>query len=251
MSRAERRAKARAKAKRRQELERRHRQNPPLLPPRVSRILSLSLIAVVVLGLGTWGVWSGLAGRAAATRVLKVVNGENITQGELTRRANVLRFLSGIASPLDEQTTAFLLDGLVDERLIAAEAGRRGLDVTDEELQQDMDKVVESLKTLYGSVLKVTVQRLRLGVSEADVVAYERITLIKNKLYQAVTADAEVTEQDIQDLYQKQKETLDKQGLSLEDARDKLTADALQAKKEEIYAGFLDSLRAQATIANP
>lgn len=250
MSRTERRAKQRAAARRKQMVESRGRTRTTFLPPRVSRIINLTLVGGLVLGLAGWGVYSLITGRATAAKVLKTVNAVNISQHELDTRTRILQFANDLKTVSAETKTA-ILDSLVDEQLVLAEAAARNLVPTDQEIKDNETQQASALKTLYTTTLRITVARLRYGVSSSDLAAYVRNQVLNEKLYAAVTADTTVTEPDIVAFYEQYKETLDAQGLSLQDVRDTLGQEILQQKRSEVYFGFLQTLRSRATIADP
>ena len=250
MSRTERRAKQRAAARRKQMVASKERTRTTFLPPRVSRIINLTLVIGLVLGLAGWGVYSLITGRAAAAKVLKTVNAVNITQHELDTRIKILEFVNDLKKGVEEPTKPLILDSLVDEQLLA-EAAARNLVPTDQEIKDNETQQASALKTLYTTPLRITVARLRYGVSSDDLAAYVRNQVLNEKLYTAVTADTAVTEPDIVAFYEQYKETLDAQGLSLQDVRDTLGQEILQQKRSEVYSGFLQTLRAKATIADP
>ena len=250
MSRTERRAKQRAAARRKQMVASRGRTRTTFLPPRVSRIINLTLVIGLVLGLAGWGVYSLITGRAAAAKVLKTVNAVNITQHELDTRTRILQFANDLKTVSAETKTA-ILDSLVDEQLVLAEAAARNLVPTDQEIKDNETQQASALKILYTTTLRITVARLRYGVSSGDLAAYVRNQVLNEKLYTAVTADTAVTEPDIVAFYEQYKETLDAEGLSLQDVRDTLGQEILQQKRSEVYSGFLQTLRAKATIADP
>ncbi len=246
MSRASRRARQRALAKRQERLKGRRR-SAPALPRKATLTIILATIAVVLLGGGAVAYTSYRAGN----QVLQTVDGQNITQRDLARREHVMTFLYGLKPPLDAETKKAFLDTMVDDRLIAAEAKTRGLTVTDQDLADLTAQYSDSLAVVYKTNLGITVARLRLGVTQADLTDYLRLQILAQKLYGAVTADVTVTEADIQALYQKRKETLDAQGLSLDQARETLTQEALTQKRGDTYTQYLKDLRSRATLAGP
>ena len=250
MSRTERRAKQRAAARRKQMVASRERTRTTFLPPRVSRIINLTLVIGLVLGLAGWGVYSLITGRAAAAKVLKTVNAVNITQHELDTRTRILQFANDLKT-VSAETKTVILDTLVDEQLVLAEAAARNLVPTDQDIKDNETRLASALKTLYTTTLRITVARLRYGVSSGDLAAYVRNQVLNEKLYTAVTADTTVTEPDIIAFYEQYKETLDAEGLSLQDVRDTLGQEILQQKRSGVYSGFLQTLRAKATIADP
>jgi len=246
MSRADRRARARTQARRRQQAEVKRRGGVAVLSPKARRIFTIVMAAIVVLGAGlAWGL-----SYVAGNEVVKTVNGQDITQRVVNQRTRILMFLYGLKE-VNAETSQALLDGLVDEELVTAEAQKRNLSVSQDELDQLTVQYTDGLATLYGSNLQITVQRLRLRVTAQALADYQRVQSYNGKLYEAVTADIEVTEVDIQALYVANKEALDQQGLSLEQVRDRLAEDALQQKRGEAYSQFLKDLRAAATIAGP
>lgn len=246
MSRADRRTKQRALAKRQEQLKGKRRRDPVL-----SRKVVLIIILAVVAVAGVGGGVLGYTGFKAGNQVLQTVNGENITRRDLTRREHVTMFLYGLKPPLDAQTSKAILDTMVDDKLITAEAEKRALTVTDQEITVLTTQYSDSLVIIYKTNLGITVSRIRLGVTQAQLTDYQRLQILSQKLYDAVTADVTVTEEDIQALYQQMKETLDAQGLSLEQARETLAQEALTQKRDDTYARFLTDLRSRATIAGP
>jgi len=244
MSRAERRHKARLQAKRK------YGRKKGFLSMRATRLVVLAMVVVLVLSITAWGFVSYTSNLEARRTVLRVVNGQEVTRFDLVRRANVLRYIYGL-SEIDPALEEALLEGLIDERLVAAEADGRGLAATEEDFAVLEQQIAAALDALYTSSLGATAQRIRLGVSQADLRAYEKSLILDGKLYEDVTAEVTVTEEDILALYQEYKETLDEAGLSLNEARDKLAEDALQKKRGEVYAAFLEELRARAVISTP
>ncbi|MEW6032498.1 MAG: SurA N-terminal domain-containing protein [Bacillota bacterium] len=245
MARAQRRRKVR-------ELREKERKGIGARGGRGTRIVALALVGAFLVGAGGWGAYTFLAGASGHDDVLYVVNGHEITRAELDRRVNVIRYLYGIGeSGITPDLRQALLEDLVDGYLVAAEAARRGITVDLAEARRLDEQFEMSLKVVHGSPLAITAARLRLRVRQSDVAAYRDALILNNKLYQAVTAEVTVTEEDILALYAELKETMDMAGLSLEEARDRLADEALQKKRGEVYLSFLAELRSRADIAGP
>ncbi|HCJ10307.1 MAG TPA: hypothetical protein DHW14_03990 [Clostridiales bacterium] len=246
MSRAARRRKQREEAK-----TRRHDRRG-FLRERGARLTALVLAVVLLASLGTWGVVSLHPDDTGLDTVLRVVDGRAITEGDLVRRENVLRYLYGLGrGDFDVTFRQALLEQLVDEYLVEAEAERRGLTVTAEDLAETRESFEQSLKMVYKTRLARSLARMRLGVTDEDLDRFARGQVYAQKLYQEVTAEVSVTEEDVLALYEEYKESLDEAGLSLEDVRDTLTQDALRKKREEAYSRLLMDLRAKAEISGP
>lgn len=247
MSRAERRARERAQAKKKKAGGRQRRAG---LSRRATRIVTWTLVAVFVLAAGGWGLYSYLASPLNSKRVVAVVNGSEITERDMARRENVFMFLSGLKS-LDPDTKKTIRDEVIQDYLIREEANRRGITASDQDVKDLTKQYEASLKILYKSSLNITVQRIRLRVGAQDIEDYIKASVINRKLYQAVTAQVTVTDADILALYQQYKDLLDKEGLSYEQAKDRLAPDALDKKRGETYTRFLDELKAKAVISTP
>jgi parvulin-like peptidyl-prolyl isomerase len=246
MSRAARRRKQREQAK----TGRQDRKG--LLRERGTRLTALVLAVALLASLGTWGVVSLYPDDAGPGTVLRVVNGQAITERDLIRRENVLRYLYGLGrGAFDAALREALLEQLVDEHLVEAEAERRGLTVTDEDLAQTREGFEQSLEMAYKTRLARSLAKMRLRVTDEDLDRFARGQVYAQKLYQEVTAEVSVTEEDILALYEEYKESLDEAGLSLEDVRDTLTQDALREKREEVYSRLLMDLRAKAEVSGP
>jgi hypothetical protein len=246
MSRADRRARARAQARRRQQTDARRRGGASILSPKIRRIITIVLVVSAVLGAGAWWGVSYVAGN----KTVKAVNGQVITQREVDLRVRMLMFLYGMKK-VSAETRQAVIDSMVEEELVRAEIDKRGLSISQEDLDRLTKQYSEALTSLYGSNLNITTQRLRLRVPAQALIDYQRSQIRGTKLYEAVTAAVTVTEADIQAAYAANKEALDQQGLSLDQVRDRLAQDALGQKRGETYSQFLKDLQSAATITGP
>jgi len=216
------------------------------LPRRARLAIALATVAVLVLTVGAV-VWTWYA---AAHRVVVTVDGKQFTERDLNRRVNLFKFLYG-TDYVGPETRKALQDSLVDEYLVVREASGRGLTVTDEEVAETLEEEEARLVEFYGSEFRLTVARLSRGLRLSDIIAYERGQLLRLKLYEEVTRDVTFTEEEVLELYQQYKETLDQQGLSLADVRERLVQELLTSKKLKAFADFREQLRAQAAVVEP
>jgi|GEM_PF-2112090 len=100
---------------------------------------------------GRWGVWllaAGLvlalgafpAGSEIVDRIVAVVNDEVISQSELEMMIRSLQFKPGMESKAkDKAFQREILEALIDQKLANAEAKRRGLSVSDKEVQAALE----------------------------------------------------------------------------------------------------------------
>ncbi|MBN1977523.1 MAG: SurA N-terminal domain-containing protein [Anaerolineae bacterium] len=101
-------------------------------------------VAVLVVGLLSYGLFGERLIRqyiilpARLRDPVAIVDGEPITAGDLRERIDFLQRFYMMALP--EGQTGFVLDMLVQERLLAQELARRGLAVTDEAVQRRVEE---------------------------------------------------------------------------------------------------------------
>ncbi len=91
-------------------------------------------------------------------RVLVIINEDVITQSEFDyRRATVVGDLNAAGRPIPPNLNKQLLDTMVSDRLQVQEAQRRGIDVSDEELQQALGRFAAQ-QNLTTAQLKQSVE---------------------------------------------------------------------------------------------
>lgn len=246
MSRAERRRKEREQTRRKDTAR------GGLWSHRTTRLVTLITAVALVLGLGAWGGHYFTSEPTGTDEVLRVVNGREITDRDLVSRINVIRYLYKLdREHIDEALSQQILENLIDEDLLEAEAARRGIEITDEDLADSTEQFDSTLQLLYKTGLNQTVHRLRLRVTEDQIVDYQRGVILTSKIYVDVTKGVVATDEDILALYEEYKEELEEAGLSFEEAKETLAQDALQQKQSEVYAAFLNELRNAAEITVP
>ncbi len=153
-------------------------------------ILLLSLTGLLLwhggLSLGSLSLDS-ILGRPAA-----VINGEPIARADLKKRFKGIQamlerqygrdlFTGQRGVVLLENLEQEVLDGMLEERLVAQEARKLGIQISDEMVQQELQKIA---KEIYGTWENFQTQVREDGVSKEDLQSYIRNLL----LYRAVKA---------------------------------------------------------------
>jgi len=158
-----------------------------------SILFSALLISLTGLLLWHWGLSIGslsldsILGRSAA-----VINGESITRADLKARVKNIRamlerqygrelFAGQQGRALLETLEQEVLDGMLEERLVSQEAGRLKIQISDDMVQQELQKIS---KEIYGTRKKFQARLREEGVSEEDLQNHIRSLL----LYKAVKA---------------------------------------------------------------
>jgi len=116
------------------------------------RIIYLGLAALIGLGIVAYFGTSPFGSSTAARReyladVVATVNGEPILRGEYERVAERARRTAGTSIAMAAMQEGYLLSGMVDQALLRAEAKRRGIRVSDD----DVDRAINEMRTLRQS----------------------------------------------------------------------------------------------------
>ncbi|HCC33447.1 MAG TPA: hypothetical protein DEQ28_06030 [Clostridiales bacterium] len=174
----------------------RQRKSPIWLKP-WQRVLVIVLGAVLILGFAVWGLWEHIDERwVSGPRVLATVGGQTITQGHVNSRDRLARFL--LAQP---GTNEELLEQLIDERLILAEATAGQLLPADEEVARQTDALLGSMAQLYeGEEAREQAMR-EARVTRADLEALIRALLAAQSMFAEITREVAVSPEEVRAFY--------------------------------------------------
>ncbi len=126
-----------------------------------------------------------------------VVNGESITKNELNRRYNML----------SEQYKLFVtkdafLDRVIESKLLLQEARRRGIDVSNEEVENEID---ELKKRSTAEAFNEFLNKNNLSLEELKEMIKEQL-IINKLLNQTVFSRIDISKSKIEDYYRKNKD---------------------------------------------
>ena len=197
------------------------------------------------------GIFDGLGNLTAAYTTVVKVNDEKITQKELNVSMSQLELGAAaqgvdIADPkIKDQIQTQALDMLVNTELLKQEAKARGIKITTE----DVDNRLTSLKEEIGGEEVLTERMMQFGVDEKTLRHDIENELTIQSLLDQVFAEKglEVTEEEIVAFYDEAGG--EKGGLpKLEEVRAQIEAQLKSSKEQEAVTGYIEELRAKATI---
>lgn len=205
------------------------------------------------------------------SNVVATVNGEEITAQELNQQANVNQMLQQI-SQVDQQLVQILasseagktvleeyqkakLDGIIDNLLLEQEAEEAGIKLTkaekDEIYQQQKEAILQQNQMDEEQFLSILEQQ---GYENEDAYKEEFTNnpqIKVNKLIEEeVIADINVSEEEMKESYEQNKEALAQNGQdgSFEELKPQLEQMLKQQKQSQAISQYLEQLREDAEI---
>ncbi|OGP74698.1 MAG: hypothetical protein A2Y80_02615 [Deltaproteobacteria bacterium RBG_13_58_19] len=158
--------------------------------------------------LGCCLLCSWLAAAAVAEvvdRIVAVVNNEVITMSELEQTARAFQDQPGMRSPAksDKAYQRQMLEVLIDQKLAKAEAKRRGITVSDKDLEQSLQDFKQRNQMPDDAALAKALSQSGMSLSEfrqqiADQIVQERLMIL------IVGAKIKVSEGDVRNFYDRE-----------------------------------------------
>lgn len=205
------------------------------------RTLVLPIAAAGIFVVGGCGGHSG----GVPSNAIAVVGEQTVTKPQLDDLLNQTRASSRKSgrpfpkprTPQYRQIRAQLVQFLVRRAQLAAEAKARGLEVSDEQIEQRRKVVVERYfrgdDGLYAERLEKN------GLTEQQARADIEATLIQEALLEDVGKDVKLSDAELSRYYQKNKR---KYARSFDQVKEVVRAELLQAKRNEAKAKYLARL---------
>jgi peptidyl-prolyl cis-trans isomerase C len=186
---------------------------PPAAPERPPSKVALVAVALVALlaGAGTAYALGHRGGSCPPKGSALKVEGTKISTADFQRRVELLRALYDVRPPTDAaRLAAFNGDaakGMAQSVLVAHDVAKRKLQAADKTVRDRLDRFIAQRYPQGGR--DQFIQSLgTYGVSENDVLGEFRRILETSSLFQAVTADVKVTEDQITTAFAARKEQL-------------------------------------------
>jgi len=225
-------------------------------------VLKLCVMAVVL----------GLSLSAFTQEPVAIVNGEEISRQELERAAGLNSILFTLyqkfprfaqtllttpeGKALIQRYQRDVLEQLIMRKLELQEAEARGLEPTPEQVearvQQVLARILQQNQLTEEELAEVLARQGRtLEDFKADLAVQVREQLMIELLRDQVTADATVTEEEIQAYYHEHQDRFqDETGAvrPLEEVHDEIATLILEMKRAEIWNAWLEELRAGADV---
>ncbi len=185
-------------------------------------------------------------------RIVAVVDNEIILQSELEFQMN----LFAAQRRMDPNTPGLrdqILNNMIDEKLIYAQAQLDSIEVTEEEVEQRIDYQIETFKQQYGSIQRMeeiygmSIEKIKRELHD-DV----KKNLMVQKLQQKKFGTIEATRREVEEFFETYKDSI---GMIPEKLkiyhifRNPKASERIKKKARELAQALLDSLKAGADFA--
>ncbi|WP_041601471.1 SurA N-terminal domain-containing protein [Halobacillus halophilus] len=191
--------------------------------------------------------------------VVATVNGEEIPKEEFTRTYESQFQQAAMQSQMSgqevnqEQLKKQTAEGLVGQELLVQEANDRGLEATEEEVNERITEVVESNQGVESKEQFFSTIEEQQGMSEEEVRSQLQTQVKVDKLLAEENGDLEPTEEEIKQAYDdakaQQEESGSEQQLpSYEEAKPTLKQQLTQQKESQAYQALVEKLREDADV---
>jgi SurA-like protein len=182
--------------------------------------------------------------------VVARVNGTPITQAMVNQVVKSLILARGSTPNSDEigSLNDAALDSLIDLELLYAAAQQAQIQVTSQEVQAEIARS----KARVGGDKAFAAALQRSGMTEAELAADTRKTLMVNRLIEQRTKDVQITPDALHRFYDEHRQELEHDGLaSFDAARPVIEKTLLESERRQRQQTYLDELRKTAKIERP
>ncbi len=201
------------------------------------------------------------------TTVLAKVNGAEITQQQLSQSAQVYPIIMTLSRQYRtfgqflmssqagqnflEEYRKHVLDNLIDQTIQQQKIEELGIEVTEEEVQSEIDTIIENNKQFKDEKALEDYLKNNQNMSLADFKSRMKEGLRSQKLRDEVTGDLSVSDEEVSSYYEKNKQSFtDQEGnvKPLEDVRSQIKNTLLNQKKSEAFSSWLEQARKEAEV---
>ncbi len=209
----------------------------------------------------------GSSGSQNQTTVLATVNGAEITQQELSQSAQVYPIIMTLSRQYrtfgqflmsSEAGQNFLneyrkhvLDNLIDQKIQQQKIEELGIEVTDEEVQSEINNIIENNKQFKDEKALEDYLKNNQNMSLDDFKSRMKQSLRSQKLREEVTGDVSVTDEEISSYYEQNKQSFtDDEGnvKPLEDVRSQIENTLMNQKTSQAFSSWLEQARKEAEV---
>lgn len=203
----------------------------------------------------------------AETTVLATVNGEEITQQELSQASQVQQIVMSLSRQYRSfaqflmtseagqdflsEYRKYVLDQLINQKLSIQKVEELGITVSDQAVQAEIDKIVEGNKQFEDEAALEDYLKKNQNMSLENLRSRIRENLRSQKLREEVTDKVTVSEEEVEVFYNKNKQRYtDQEGnvKPLEEVRDQVRNTVRSQKQNEAYNQWLEEERKKADI---
>ena len=208
--------------------------------------MSLKILSILILMVGHLFAQAGVI-----DKVVAVVDNEIILQSELDFQASVYASQRGM-DPKSPELRTQLLNAMIDEKLVYAQAELDSITVTDAEVAQRIEYQIQVLKQQYGS--EASIEKMY-GMSLEKIKRELRDDVRKNLMVQRLReknfAPVEASRREVEEFYQNYRDSL---GMIPEKLRifhifrNPKTTDRLKKQYQDFARAVLDSIKQGASF---
>ncbi|MBP1683255.1 MAG: surA [Ignavibacteriaceae bacterium] len=208
--------------------------------------MSLKILSILILIVGHLFAQTGVI-----DKVVAVVDNEIILQSELDFQASVYASQRGM-DPKSPELRTQLLNAMIDEKLVYAQAELDSITVTDAEVAQRIEYQIQVLKQQYGS--EASIEKMY-GMSLEKIKRELRDDVRKNLMVQRLReknfAPVEASRREVEEFYQNYRDSL---GMIPEKLRifhifrNPKTTDRLKNQYQDFARAVLDSIKQGASF---
>jgi peptidyl-prolyl cis-trans isomerase SurA len=156
------------------------------------------------------------AGREVVDRVVATVDDEALQLSEVLQEMNLVRMQRNLGKlSADEQQKLFrsVLDDMINDQLLVAQAKAKGITVSDEELRDAVDQAVRDIKESMGGEERYRAELQRQGLSEAEVRDLHREQkrkqiLAQRLIQQEIRRNVSITDEQLRAAWDTQRDSL-------------------------------------------
>lgn len=194
-----------------------------------------------------------------ADEAMLIINGEEVTRGEFDvqfeRTKQMVSQQYGI--DLDDEDNASLIpelqhqtiENLIGQRVLTQEAKNKGLEVDDEQIDENIGMLVQQFGGQEG--FQEALEADNLTEEDLELLVYEEL-LISQLFETELNLDSiEVTEDEIEDFYAQYEMTMEQQGEEvppLEEIEEQITMQLQQQKAQEEQQTYVSALMDESEI---
>lgn len=200
------------------------------------------------------------------TSAVAIVNGEEITKVSLARRAQIQRVflaLKGVPEFAEflmrtkegqralDYYRSYVLEKLIEEKLILQKAESRGIEVNDKEIENRLSTMINKTKEVANK--KELIEELEKGQRTLDDLKEEiRRKLVREKLRREIVGEVKVSVSEIRNYYEKNKDSFrgkDGEVKPLPEVKDHIREKLREDKEAVRWKEWLKKVKKEAKIA--
>ncbi len=177
--------------------------------------------------------------------VIARVNGNPIHLSQARARVDGVASVHG-EGPLGDEWADRILESLIDDVIIAEEADQRGIEATD----ADIEAGVARIRDNFASEEEFTQWLTERGMDVSELQRRVTLELITSRVFLAVTADVEVTGDEVRDYYRSHRSdyTIDDRRIPLLQVRREIQEMLAKEERDRIFGDWLAERREAARV---